>query len=366
VLRGIRSRLRQAFSRDGLVNGVKTLAWVVPMTVVIWVYAEREQIAHQTVLFRVEAKNSNPDKQVVELISRGPEGRNFTVRADLSGPQAGLLEVKRILESRAFTLDTASFSPGYYRDQDLQHMIDIDPMFARLGVTVSNVSPAKIDVSVDPIVPKEVRVKARGMTNVEDKREFTPANVVVTGQKSVLDAAEAQGNLVAYAELGDVHGQASVDVPVTVPFPHINVKPAMVTAKTTEVVGYVSVVPVWVLEPTDRAAGQPWDRGKAEPAASVLHFVPVTGPAGSFEPGTDPTKPFIYPPEKGGVRAILDVSTATDPVTNTTPFKSVHSAVIRYDFGKTGLKLKEPTPKEPLDPSFEKMDFTYVKRGEPE
>src|SRR5947209_1061870 len=82
ALRAIRSRLGAAFSREGLLSGVKTLAWVVPMTVVIWVYAEREQIARQTVLFRVEAKNSSPDRQVVELISRGPEGRNFTVRAD--------------------------------------------------------------------------------------------------------------------------------------------------------------------------------------------------------------------------------------------------------------------------------------------
>ena len=336
------------------------MAWVVPMTVVIWVYAEREQAAHETVVFRVEAKNNDPDRKVVELIGPGADGRNFTIRADLSGPQAGLLAVKKILESGALRLETASLDPGHHADYDVQQAID--PLFAKLGVSFSNVSPAKIDVFVDPIVQRDdVVVKPRGVTNLEDKREFTPAKVTVTGPKSVLDAAEAHGNLVAYAELGDLQSQSSSDAPsvrVTVPIsdPHINVIPTTVTARTTEVAGFVSVVPVFAQQPTDRTAAKPWVRGMVD-VAPVLHFIPVTGPAGSFKTDTGPdgTKQNIYPPDKGGVKAILDLSTAAPPVTSETDFKTTHTAAIHFDFGNTGLKLREPLPE-----SLQKMDFTYV------
>ena len=42
-----------------IIDGLKSLAWVVPMTILIWVYAEREQVGKQTVIIHVEPRNSD-------------------------------------------------------------------------------------------------------------------------------------------------------------------------------------------------------------------------------------------------------------------------------------------------------------------
>src|SRR5690348_3747795 len=36
--------LARYFSRDSLIAGLRTSTWLVPMTILIWLYAEREQI----------------------------------------------------------------------------------------------------------------------------------------------------------------------------------------------------------------------------------------------------------------------------------------------------------------------------------
>src|SRR5688572_16294126 len=36
---------RDTFSREQIISSLKSLAWVAPLTVLIWIYAEREQLA---------------------------------------------------------------------------------------------------------------------------------------------------------------------------------------------------------------------------------------------------------------------------------------------------------------------------------
>ena len=40
-----RRQIASLFTRENLVNFARTMAWVVPLTILIWVYAEREQVA---------------------------------------------------------------------------------------------------------------------------------------------------------------------------------------------------------------------------------------------------------------------------------------------------------------------------------
>src|SRR5215211_3341785 len=39
------SRFASGFTRENVVSNLKTLAWVIPLTLLIWIYAEREQVA---------------------------------------------------------------------------------------------------------------------------------------------------------------------------------------------------------------------------------------------------------------------------------------------------------------------------------
>src|SRR5688572_2465165 len=56
----VRRWARDTFSRDQLVAGVKQLAWVAPLTLLIWVYAEREQQDDETLRFPVTVSSTNP------------------------------------------------------------------------------------------------------------------------------------------------------------------------------------------------------------------------------------------------------------------------------------------------------------------
>src|SRR5205807_2622098 len=38
-------RFGARFTRENVISNLKTLAWVVPLTLLIWIYAEREQVA---------------------------------------------------------------------------------------------------------------------------------------------------------------------------------------------------------------------------------------------------------------------------------------------------------------------------------
>src|SRR4051812_28677703 len=53
--------MRDTFSRDQLAAGVKQLMWVAPLTLLIWVYADREQqVPARGVLVPVEVRSTDP------------------------------------------------------------------------------------------------------------------------------------------------------------------------------------------------------------------------------------------------------------------------------------------------------------------
>src|SRR3954467_3445784 len=69
-------RWRERFSRENVMNSLRTLAWVVPLTILIWIYAEREQLATEpVVIIPIDVKTTAPNR-VVTLIS--PADKNIT------------------------------------------------------------------------------------------------------------------------------------------------------------------------------------------------------------------------------------------------------------------------------------------------
>src|SRR5690606_16712093 len=111
----------ETFSRERIVEMLKQLAWVVPLTVLIWVYAEREQIEtrrNETIPFRLVSVDPNrsvvlaprqDSNVVVEL--QGPRARVQSVLQGLRGGELlqGLrLEVDRGLAPGEHVVPTAS------------------------------------------------------------------------------------------------------------------------------------------------------------------------------------------------------------------------------------------------------------------
>src|SRR5687768_9263153 len=87
LLRPAQRHLVETFlSRENWINFLKSLPWVVPLTVLIWVYAEREQLADEPkVTFPIEVRTSDPNR-VVTLVSP----REKIIMAQLTGPRANL------------------------------------------------------------------------------------------------------------------------------------------------------------------------------------------------------------------------------------------------------------------------------------
>src|SRR4051794_11166045 len=65
-------RIALGFTRDNVISNLKTLAYVIPLTLLIWIYAEREQVATtKDVAVPFELQSVDPDRVVTT-----PQDRN--------------------------------------------------------------------------------------------------------------------------------------------------------------------------------------------------------------------------------------------------------------------------------------------------
>lgn len=203
--------MRRSFGwlgRDEIRNFLKAMAWVVPLTILIWVYAEREQTT-QTAPWPipVAVKTTDPKKQVT-IVS--PD-RNIMAR--LSGP-------RRLVEEVANTLTAGTpqrveiFVPAGMLGVKPGTRISVptvwvgnNPLFVSRGVTVSECLPVSLLVEVDDIVDSQpLTVTAEpGTANLDGLPTFTPATVMFHGPTKVLDAFPRgpDGKALIYASFKD-------------------------------------------------------------------------------------------------------------------------------------------------------------------
>ncbi|MEO6435065.1 MAG: hypothetical protein ABIP55_04795 [Tepidisphaeraceae bacterium] len=202
------SRFVSGFTRENIISNLKTLAWVVPLTLLIWIYAEREQVAPEpdvSVPFelvnnstdRTVALSERQDKNLI-LELRGPQARLRSVLSDIRGgkePEGLRLEIPANLETnREHSLDAMPL----VRNQRL---------FVENGITVFACKPARLQVQVDQLVEREAKiVKPPSAKNME--ATFDPPTVRIRGPLSLLLRAESTARpedggaaLVVYADL---------------------------------------------------------------------------------------------------------------------------------------------------------------------
>ncbi|HSU67975.1 MAG TPA: hypothetical protein VLJ39_13955 [Tepidisphaeraceae bacterium] len=309
-----RSWARTTFSRESFVSSLKSLAWVAPLTVLIWIYAEREQVVPLSNIVVTLETRASESGRVIRVVS--PAGG--TLHVDLKGPQAQLDPLKDYLESSTIPLEiNRNLQPG-------EHLIPITaelnkmPRVASSGVTVTNCVPGEIRVIVDPIKEWDLEVKVRpeDVQTLSGPQVFTPAKVRISGPQSVVERAiqlaGARGQtLGAYANLAPFkhelsqpgkHTLSSVAVvpSITLDDPSVTISPATVTAnvEVTDKAERKYTLPyVRVL-----AAYPPDPRGDQYKAVydPTIPTVTVIGPeqeisqleAGKYSPSTAPTAIF--------------------------------------------------------------------------
>lgn len=182
---------------------LKSLVWVAPLTLLIWVYAEREQsVVQPGITVPVEVATNDPKRQVT---LRKPADRLIIV--ELSGPRERMDRVREMLKP------TPSGAPLKINvdpklglgGQELQTIGAINelPLFKNAGITVKSAQPPFLVVDIDEYEEREVQVRpppdaAKLLT---EQTRFVPANVYVRAPSQVIKAAEAAGQLFAYADL---------------------------------------------------------------------------------------------------------------------------------------------------------------------
>lgn len=313
-LRGsARSWARHTFSRDSLMSSLRTFLWVVPLTVLIWVYAEREELGPpEKVTFKFQLVDSEPGRlvRVVEMIDGKPipiEGSQVT--AEITGPHARLEKVAGQLIAGDVQIPAPRLDPGVHPLQ-ANFMADA-PIFKSNGITFNSIMPAELTVLVDPM--KSVEVEVQPSPEERDslaKVEFEPRKVQISMPESF---ARDHPKVTAYANLTDLTTpgahQEDATISPSVNDPHVTLSMvavhAVYTVKNKNVAGVIPSVPVWPTIPP--LPNNYWGTHHVEiaPGFDTIREVNVVGPPDVVQKLQDRT-PTGFP-----IKATFDVS-ATD------------------------------------------------------
>ena len=180
--------VQRSLSRDSLVAGIKTSTWLVPLTILIWIYAEREQIYNaEDRTIPIEVRSGND--RYVEM--RMPMN-DKNVMATLSGPRGRVEEILQRIQPNGerptvvITIDQ-SLPPGEVHRLDTAQLLASAPIFARSGVTIKNCKPAQVPVFVDQYKEYEAEVQPpEKMTNLVGTPIFEPPKVRIRAPSSKL------------------------------------------------------------------------------------------------------------------------------------------------------------------------------------
>lgn len=229
--------LRERFTRDSIVSGLKTFVWVAPLTILIWIYAEREQLtteSGQTIPIEVRMSGTSkiaslvmPDRNIIVDL-RGPRAQLDAIKAELARPEG---DPRLILD-----LDP-NLPPGV-REMTLAPLIQRHAFFSERGVEVISAAPSQIRIVVDEVVEAELPVVIPPEVQNLEEATFDPPAVRFVGPKSTMELAIAQDNFKAYPDLSSrdvlkkpgLHELSNVPLVRMFEGNHITLTPATVNA----------------------------------------------------------------------------------------------------------------------------------------
>jgi hypothetical protein len=342
--------MHRSFTRENLVQACKTLASVVPLTVLIWLYAEREQIRTQpNVSIAIEVRCNDP-RRIVSLQKPYPDK---VIVADLTGPPSTLDGVVERLERHTGddpaveifidpTLET-----GQSHEIDTATALAKNPMF--LGTTIDHCQPAKLEVLVDALEEVDVEVKPPpDITNLTGPPVFTPHTVKLRGPQGAIEDLRQAGKLLAIADLSGIDG---MNVPGPHDFSVVRINPldnsslafspasveAAVSVRESDVPGTIRSVPIWVFGPPDVMAKYRVDLG----GQAVLTNVKVTGPADKIDLVNRPD----FSPRPHALLEIKDGDEAGKPLQRR----------VTFDLSGLGLHVNDEISEHPIDFTLEEI-----------
>jgi hypothetical protein len=280
----VRAWARHTFSREQLWSSAKSFAWVAPLSILIWVYAEqtfRTDRPNQPIPFTIR---TNDPRQLVTMISRDNSIGDTSIMATLEGPRAALDNVvshlvpERVEPRRRDRADESKYRSGEEYAIEAARIRDTD-MFKNSGVVVSAESPPTLRFRIDQLVDQAVDVRpSLPPETFASPPLFEKSSVRVMLPKRLLDGLGGEP-LVAYADLSRFDevrtpgAHTLTNVPVVLgndslrQADHVTITPDRVTAKidvkNAERQSKIDSVPIFVSGPPTLLREVPGGDGQA-------------------------------------------------------------------------------------------------------
>jgi hypothetical protein len=240
------------FTRQGIMDAIRNLAWVAPLTILIWVYAEREQIGTPTY-------NDVPVNIVGSNLSITPDQSRISL--ELKGPQNGLERVQLAIgKAPGLEIDISNTAARGRQNINVIDHIQNQPLFRDTGVSVTKADPAEIQVNVDDLISYPIPVQSPpNVPNLEATSHYEPRMVKAHGPKLMIDSLLKQGGLTAYANLDSVgaltpgHHERIVDVSLSGKDTSITLDPTSVNAsldvRPSDETKIIPAMAIWIKAP---------------------------------------------------------------------------------------------------------------------
>ncbi|HEV8379188.1 MAG TPA: CdaR family protein [Tepidisphaeraceae bacterium] len=268
--------------QHGRAGALKTFLWVAPLTALIWIYAEREQISSAPdvrVQIKLVSKSSDRIITVVKPTER-------MVSLDIQGPRASVNELREVLAKAPLEIYITP-EVGYKGDISLAEPITKSDLFKTYAVTVSAARPP-VEIKVEAKAARRIPVKRLPKDTFVTSVTFEPESVVVEGPKDTLEAIKPE-NLVAYADLSDFAskppGSYVQDVTISLGSPTyvegVTMKESVrAKVEISKTAPYTIAIPI-VLQINGRVVSD--DKFKISTTQDTLGGVEVVGPLDKIE-----------------------------------------------------------------------------------
>jgi len=196
--------IRQGFTRQNVISFAKTMAWVVPLTLLIWIYAETAQVEPQSNVQIPIQLVSNDANKAIKLV-KPPAPDEFIV-CDLEGPSANLhhfMDQLSPTDPLKIDIDTSKLPPGENYVSTTPKLMDNDRVKAD-GITVLKCEPEVLTFYVDQIDHRQATVVAPPGINTLKSASFVPPTITVTGPEHDLDAMQINGQMTVQADIANL------------------------------------------------------------------------------------------------------------------------------------------------------------------
>lgn len=232
-------RLRYSFSREKLREFITTMGLVVPLTALIWIWAEREQTLERDVQVTVDVRSRNPNA-VVSLARADDKIGPVSVSVKLSGPKVGIDALLAALSSDATRGRVMLEVPDDVgadgtRDVAILPLLDQQNLFRDFGITVRSAEPDTVKVRADAVVTQDLRptLPADIATRVESI-ETEPASIRVRGSALVIERLKREGKLRAELDVSAYPNLRESEPGKPVVLPNLTVRPIDASGVTLE------------------------------------------------------------------------------------------------------------------------------------